>query len=130
MTSWGESSGSTWDETTVPDDYGYSEVKKPPKWPLILQIFIVVISTLLYFVGNSLFLTQKLALSIVGYLLTPFLVVLFLAVLRTIDLKNRSLPWYDRGLGKIYIKWSGRLCLLSLALAVPILWRLAIEIVN
>ena len=93
MTSWGESSGSTWDETTVPDDYGYSEVKKPPKWPLILQIFIVVISTLLYFVGNSLFLTQKLALSIVGYLLTPFLVVLFLAVLRTIDLKNRSLPW-------------------------------------
>jgi hypothetical protein len=130
VTSWGESSGSTWDETTVPDGYGYSEVKKPPKWPLILQISIVFISALLYRVGNSIFLTQKLALSIVGYLLTPFLVVLFLALLRTIDLKNRSLPWYDRGLGKIYIKWSGRLCLLSFALAVPILWRLAIEIVN
>ena len=77
MTSWGESSGSTWDEATVPDDYGYSEVKKPPKWPLILQISTVFISAFLYFVGNSIFLTQKLALSIVGYLLTPFLVVLF-----------------------------------------------------
>jgi hypothetical protein len=26
--------------------------------------------------------------------------------LRTKDLRNRSLPWYDRGLGKVYISWS------------------------
>lgn len=129
LSSWGDTAGSSWDDST-PVDYGYSEIKKPPKWPLIVQLFILVVSASLFLVAPSLFQTQKFAVTVVGYLLTPFLVVLFLAILRTKDLRDRSLPWYDRGLGKVYIKWSGRLCLVSFLLAVPILWRLAIEIVN
>jgi hypothetical protein len=111
-------------------DYGYSEIKKPPKWPLVVQLFILIVSTALFLIAPNLFQTQKFAITLVGYLLTPFLVVLFLAILRTRDLRDRSLPWYDRGLGKAYIKWSGRICLVSFLIAVPILWRLAIEIVN
>lgn len=130
MSSWGEDSSSGWDESSVPTEYGYSEVKKPPKWPLILQVTIIVISALLFLIGPSFLKTQKLAISAIGYLLTPFLVVLMLAILRMIDLKNRSLPWYDRGLGKDYVKWAGRLSLLAFVMAAPIIWRLAIEIVN
>lgn len=130
MSSWGEDSSSGWDESSVPTEYGYSEVKKPPKWPLILQVTTIVISALLFLLGPSFLKTQKLAISAIGYLLTPFLVVLMLAILRMIDLKNRSLPWYDRGLGKDYVKWAGRLSLLAFVMAAPIIWRLAIEIVN
>jgi hypothetical protein len=130
VSTWGEDSSSGWDESSLPTEYGYSEVKKPPKWPLILQIFIIAISAILFWIGPIFFKTQKLAVSVVGYALTPFLVVLFLAILRTIDLKNRSLPWYDRGLGKVYVKLAGRLSLVSFVMSAPIIWRLAIEIVN
>lgn len=130
MSSWGEDSSSGWDDSSVPVGDGYSEVKKPPRWPLILQAFLLITSAALYFLGPSLFRSQKLTLSIIGYLLTPFFIVLLLAILRTIDLKNRSLPWYDRGLGKIYVKWAGRISLISFLMAAPIIWRLAIEIVN
>jgi hypothetical protein len=129
LASWGETAGPSWDDTT-PVDYGYSEIKKPPKWPLVVQLLILLFSSAIFLAAPSLFQTQKLAVTLIGYLLTPFFMVLFLAILRTKDLRDRSLPWYDRGLGKIYIKWSGRLCLVSFLLAVPILWRLAIEIVN
>lgn len=130
MSSWGEDSSSVWDDSLVPVDYGYSEVKKPPRWPIILQITLLILSAALYFFGPTLFRSQKLILSIIGYLLTPFLIVLLQAILRSIDLKNRSLPWYDRGLGKIYVKWAGRISLISFLMAAPIIWRLAIEIVN
>lgn len=130
MTSWGESTNTSWGETDVPSDYGYLDVKKPPKWPLAVQVFLILFSAFLYFAGPLLFLTQRLAISVIGYVLTPFLVVFFLAILRTKDLRNRSLPWYDRGLGKVYIAWSRRLCLISFVIAIPILWTLAVEIVN
>lgn len=130
MSSWGEDSSSGWNDTSVPTEYEYSEIKKPPKWPLILQITIILISAILFWIGPNLLKTQKLTISIIGYLLTPFLVVLMLAILRMIDMKNRSLPWYDRGLGKDYVKLAGRLSLLAFVMAAPIIWRLAIEIVN
>ena len=97
---------------------------------MILQITIILISAILFWIGPNLLKTQKLTISIIGYLLTPFLVVLMLAILRMIDMKNRSLPWYDRGLGKDYVKLAGRLSLLAFVMAAPIIWRLAIEIVN
>jgi hypothetical protein len=130
VTSWGESTNESWAETDVLIDYGYAEVKKPPKWPLAVQVSLILFSAFLYLAGPLLFLTQRLAISVIGYLLTPFLVVFFLAVLRTKDLRNRSLPWYDRGLGKVYLAWSRRLCLISFVIAIPILWTLAVEIVN
>lgn len=130
MSSWGEDSSSGWNDTSVPTEYEYSEIKKPPKWPLILQITIILISAILFWIGPNLLKTQKLTISVIGYLLTPFLVVLMLAILRMIDMKNRSLPWYDRGLGKDYVKLAGRLSLLAFVMAAPIIWRLAIEIVN
>ncbi len=130
MSSWGEDSSSGWNDTSVPTEYEYSEIKKPPKWPLILQIAIILISAILFWIGPNLLKTQKLTISVIGYLLTPFLVVLMLAILRMIDMKNRSLPWYDRGLGKDYVKLAGRLSLLAFVMAAPIIWRLAIEIVN
>lgn len=130
MSSWGEDSSSGWDDTSLPTEYEYSEVKKPPKWPLILQVSIIATSALLFWLGPVFLKTQKLTVSVIGYLLTPFSVVLLLAILRTIDLKNRSLPWYDRGLGKDYVKLAGRLSILAFLMAAPIIWRLAIEIVN
>lgn len=130
MTSWGNSTNSGWDVSDVPTDYGYSEVKKPPRWPLLAQAFLIFLSAFLYLAGPYIFVSQRLAISVIGYLLTPFLVVFFLAILRTKDLRNRSLPWYDRGLGKVYIAWSRRLCLISFLIAIPILWTLAVEIVN
>jgi amino acid transporter len=130
VSSWGEDSSSGWNDTSVPTEYEYSEIKKPPKWPLILQITIILISAILFWIGPNLLKTQKLTISVIGYLLTPFLVVLMLAILRMIDMKNRSLPWYDRGLGKDYVKLAGRLSLLAFVMAAPIIWRLAIEIVN
>jgi amino acid transporter len=130
VSSWGEDSSSGWNDTSVPTEYEYSEIKKPPKWPLILQIAIILISAILFWIGPNLLKTQKLTISVIGYLLTPFLVVLMLAILRMIDMKNRSLPWYDRGLGKDYVKLAGRLSLLAFVMAAPIIWRLAIEIVN
>jgi hypothetical protein len=105
-------------------------VKKPPRWPLLAQASLIFLSAFLYLAGPYIFLSQRLVISVIGYLLTPFLVVLFLAILRTKDLRNRSLPWYDRGLGKVYIAWSRRLCLISFLIAIPILWTLAVEIVN
>jgi len=130
VSSWGEDSSSGWNDTSVPTEYEYSEIKKPPKWPLILQIAIILVSAILFWIGPNLLKTQKLTISVIGYLLTPFLVVLMLAILRMIDMKNRSLPWYDRGLGKDYVKLAGRLSLLAFVMAAPIIWRLAIEIVN
>ena len=130
MSAWGDDSNSGWGDTSSITDYGYSEIKKPPKWPLILQVTIIAISAILFFVGPGFLKTQKLTVFVIGYLLTPFLVVLFLAILRSIDLKSRSLPWYDRGLGKDYVKLAGRLSLLSFLMAAPIIWSLAIEIVN
>lgn len=130
MSSWGEDSSSGWDDTSLPTEYEYSEVKKPPKWPLILQVFIILISAILFWLEPIYFKTQKFMVSIVGYVLTPFLAVSLLAILRTIDLKNRSLPWYDRGLGKDYVKLAGRLSIVAFLMAAPIIWRLAKEIVN
>lgn len=130
MTSWDESTSTGWDVSDVPTDYGYSEVKKPPRWPLLVQASLIFLSVFLYLAEPYIFLSQGLAISVIGYLLTPFLVVFFLAILRTKDLRNRSLPWYDRGLGKVYIAWSRRLCLISFLIAIPILWRIAVEIVN
>lgn len=130
MTSYGESTNDAWVDTGIPDEYGYAEVKKPPKWPLLVQVLLILLSTFLFLVGPLMFLTQRLVISVIGYLLTPFLVVFFLAILRTKDLRNRSLPWYDRSLGKVYITWSRRLCVVSFIIAIPILWVLAIEITN
>jgi len=130
VTSWSESTNDAWEDKFIPDDYGYLEAKKPPKWPLVVQLFLILSSAFLYLAGPLIFITQRLVISLIGYLLTPFLVVLFLAILRTKDLRNRSLPWYDRSLGKVYVAWSRRLCLLSFVIAIPILWTLAIEIVN
>jgi hypothetical protein len=97
---------------------------------LLAQAFLIFLIAFLYLAGPYIFVSQRLAISVIGYLLTPFLVVFFLAILRTKDLRNRSLPWYDRGLGKVYIAWSRRLCLISFLIAIPILWTLAVEIVN
>ena len=130
MSSWGEDASSGWNDVSVPSEYEYSEVKKPPKWPLILQVAIIAVSAILFWLGPTIFKTQKLTVSVFGYLLTPFFVVLMLAVLRMKDLKNRSLPWYDRGLGKDYVRMAGRLSLVAFVMAIPIIWRLAIEIVN
>ena len=55
MTSWGESTNTSWGETDVPSDYGYLEVKKPPKWPLAVQVFLILFSAFLYFAGPLLF---------------------------------------------------------------------------
>jgi amino acid transporter len=101
------------------------DVERPPFWPLICQAVVLLASLVLFFVTPV---DKYLAFGLVGYLLTPFLNVLLLAVLRAIDLKKRSLPWYDRELGRTYMKISSLLTLTGFALAIFVIWRIAIEI--
>jgi hypothetical protein len=101
------------------------DVERPPFWPLICQAVVLLASLVLFFVTPV---DKYLAFGLVGYLLTPFLNVLLLAVLRAIDLKKRSLPWYDGELGKAYMRISSLLTLTGFALAIFVIWRIAIEI--
>jgi hypothetical protein len=122
----------SWDDpldtsTYFPDDVGVTshEVEKPPFWPLIVQIITIILSIAIFFVSpNELYLT----LGLVGYILTPFINVALLATLRAIDLRKRSTPWYDRELGKSYLKISAWLTISGFGVAVLVIWRIAREI--
>jgi hypothetical protein len=107
-------------ESTVSHD-----VERPPFWPLICQAAVLLVSLVLFFITPV---DKYLVLGLLGYVLTPFLNVLLLAVLRAIDLKKRSLPWYDRELGKVYMRISSLLTLTGFVLAIFVIWRIAIEI--
>ena len=100
-------------------------VVKPIFWPLILQGVLLISSASLFFMASV---DQHLTFGLIGYFLTPFFVVALLALLRAQDLKNRALSNYDRALGRKYILISGLLALASFIVAIPIIWRIAIEI--
>jgi hypothetical protein len=101
------------------------EVERPPFWPLIAQIITIIASLALFFLTPV---DKYLAGGLLGYLLTPFINVALLAVLRANDLKKRSLSWYDRELGKQYLRLSSLLTLTGFGVAILIIWRVAVEI--
>jgi len=122
----------SWDEPVNSNSYFPDEVEspshdveKPPIWPLIAQITSIVLSIVIFFASP---IELYLILGLVGYLLTPFINVALLATLRAIDLKKRSLSWYDRELGKTYLKFSAWLTISGFAVAVLVIWRIAREI--
>jgi hypothetical protein len=122
----------SWDEPVDTSNYFSEdveatshEVEKPPFWPLIAQLASVVLSLIIFFVSPV---ELYLILGVSGYILTPFLNVALLATLRAIDLKKRSLSWYDRELGKKYLKLSAWLTVSGFAVAVLVIWRIAREI--
>ncbi len=123
----------SWDDPTDTTTYGfddglpteYHEVVKPPLWPLIVQLVVILSSLILFFVTPA---DKYLAFGIVGYVLTPFINVVLLATLRAIDLKKRSLSWYDRELGKQFLRISSLLTVTGFGVAILVIWRVAIEI--
>lgn len=122
--SWDESLPS-WEGGSSDVVYARADIKTPPAWPLAAQAVLVVASVMLFCFASV---SRYLAFSALGYVLTPFLTVALLAFLRASDLSNRSLPWYDKELGKRYLKISGALVVVSFLVAVPVIWRLAIEV--
>ena len=108
------------------DEPHYShEVERPPFWPLIAQIITIIASLALFFLTPV---DKYLVGGLLGYLLTPFINVALLAVLRATDLKKRSLSWYDRELGKQYLRLSSLLTLTGFGVAILIIWRVAVEV--
>lgn len=101
------------------------DVERPAFWPLIAQIVTIVLSLALFLVTP---IEKHLVFGLVGYVLTPFVNVALLAIVRAADLKKRSLSWYDRELGKTYLRISSMLTLTGFAVALPIIWRVAVEI--
>ena len=74
---------------------------------------------------------NSLIFDIVGYLLTPFAVVLCLAKARSNDLVASARDWsYDRGLGAKQIKLLQVLTGASFLLAVVHIWRIATEVAS
>lgn len=111
----------------ITSDYADEDrgVVKPPFWPIILQLLLLIVSTLLFFLPPV---EKHLLFGLIAYVFTPFLVVALLAVIRASDLKNRALSNYDRALGKKYQAIAGFLSLASFITALPLIWRIAIEI--
>lgn len=118
---WSEDS-SSWGGTTV---YESTNVKKPPFWPLILQILFVIISAGIFFTADT---EKYFSTSLLCYVLTPFLTVTALAVLRAIDLSNRSLEHYDSSLGRDYIKYASIISIVSFVFSLSVIFRFATEI--
>lgn len=111
--------------TSAPYDISPENIKKPPFWPLIIQIIAIFGSLVLYGVSPR---EKYLPLSLVGYILTPFIVFASLALQRAKDLSARSNAFYDQALGKTYLRIAGILSITSFLVAVPIVYRLATEI--
>jgi hypothetical protein len=111
--------------TSVTYDISPENIKKPPFWPLIIQIIAIFGSLVLFGVSPR---EKYLPLSLVGYILTPFIVFASLALQRAKDLSARSNAFYDQALGKTYIRIAGILSITSFVVAVPIVYRLATEI--
>ena len=117
---WSEDS-SSWGTTS----YEPTSSKKPPYWPMILQVLFVLVSIgVLIKSSNENFLNT----SLLCYLLTPFLTVAALAVLRAIDLSNRSLEHYDSILGRDYIKYASIISIVSFVFSLLVIFRIANEI--
>jgi hypothetical protein len=115
---WSEDSSITTYET-------YTKVKKPPYWPLILQILFVVVSAGVFFTADP---EKYFPTSLLCYVLTPFLTVAALAVLRAIDLSNRSLEHYDSSLGRNYVKYASIISIASFVFSLLVIFRFATEI--
>lgn len=105
--------------------YAPSDVKKPPKWPVVTQAVLILLSVAIFATASV---QRYFITSLIGYLLTPFLVVALLAFLRATDLSNRSLPWYDKERGRQYLRVAGILALVAFVVAAPVIWRLAVEV--
>jgi hypothetical protein len=73
--------------------------QKPIVWPILIQFSIIVLSIAIYFFSPV---DQYILFSLIGYFLTPFLVVLFLGLQRSSDTKNRSNNWFDIALSRKY----------------------------
>lgn len=123
----------SWDDPIETSSYSFDdgtptydrEVEKPPFWPLIAQVIVILLSLVIFFITPA---DKYLLFGIVGYILTPFINVALLATLRGIDLKKRSLSWYDRELGKQYLRISSLLTISGFGVAILVIWRVAIEI--
>lgn len=119
---WSEDS-SSWGATST--TYESTNVKKPPYWPLILQIVFILVSVGLFWKAER---ESYLYTSLLCYVLTPFLTVAALAVLRATDLSNRSLEHYDSSHGRDYIKYASIISIVSFVFSLFVIFRFATEI--
>ena len=92
---------------------------------MILQVLFVLVSIGVFIKSSN---ENFLNTSLLCYLLTPFLTVAALAVLRAIDLSNRSLEHYDSILGRDYIKYASIISIVSFVFSLLVIFRIANEI--
>ena len=92
---------------------------------MILQVIFVLVSVGVFFTADP---EKYFSTSLLCYVLTPFLTVAALAVLRAIDLSNRSLEHYDSILGRDYIKYASIISIVSFAFSLSVIFRFATEI--
>jgi len=118
---WSEDSSSWGGKTT----YESARGKRPPYWPLILQVLFILVSVGIFFTADP---EKYFSTSLLCYVLTPFLTVAALAVLRAIDLSNRSLEHYDSMLGRDYIKYASIISIVSFVFSLSVIFRFATEI--
>jgi len=122
--------GDSWDSNTTsyvsldPIESNHKS-QKPIIWPILIQLGIISLSIAIYFFSPV---DHNILFSLIGYFLTPFLVVLFLGLQRSSDTKNRSNNWFDIALSRKYIALSGYLTIISFIVAGFVLWRLAIAL--
>lgn len=102
-------------------------VVKPPILPIILQVLLILLSAIIFIISP---IDKYLIFGLVGYVITPFLVVALLAYVRAVDLNNRIKSNYDRALGRKYQFIAGILAISSFMVALPIIWRIALEIAS
>jgi hypothetical protein len=121
----GSESSSATQFTSVTYDISAENIKKPPFWPLVVQLVAIFASLILFTLSPR---EKYLSLSLIGYGLTPFIVFASLALQRAKDLSARSNAFYDQALGKTYIRIAGILSVASFVVAIPIVYRLATEI--
>ena len=100
-------------------------IQKPPRWPIFVQGLTIFGTAVIWALNLKM---SNLLLSVLCYVLTPFLVFGCLALLRAIDITSRSKSFYDHALGKRYIRIAGAFSLVSFFIAVPVVYRLATEI--
>ena len=92
---------------------------------MILQVLFVIVSVGVFIKSTN---ENFLKTSLLCYILTPFLTVAALAVLRAIDLSNRSLEHYDSILGRDYIKYASIISIVSFVFSLSVIFRFATEI--
>jgi len=100
-------------------------VVRPSPIALVVGIVALVASLAIWFLFPSSF-----PLAVLGYLLTPFLVVATLAWARAMHMRKSPNPWYDRASGESQQRLLQLLTALAFLVGMLHIWRIATEVAS